>query len=92
MITKMTGILQRVFDDEARVQVGPLEYQVLVPEFVRRNIQDKTGQEITLHTTDYLEGSEGPGQVASRSGGPARSCQGLFVRQREGAEIRPGQV
>ena len=34
MITKMTGILQRTFDDEARLQIGPLEYQVLVPEFV----------------------------------------------------------
>ncbi len=66
MITKMTGVLQRVFDDEARVQVGPLEYQVLVPEFVRRNIQDKTGQEITLHTTEYLEGNPNQGRMVPR--------------------------
>ena len=30
MITKMTGALTRVLDDEARLQVGPIEYQVLV--------------------------------------------------------------
>jgi Holliday junction DNA helicase RuvA len=66
MITKMTGILQRVFDDEARIQVGPLEYQVLVPEFVRRAIQDRTGQEITLHITEYLEGNPNQGRMVPR--------------------------
>ena len=35
MITRITGTLNRVLDDEVRVQVGGLEYQVLVPEFVR---------------------------------------------------------
>lgn len=66
MITKMTGLLQRVLDDEARIQVGPLEYQVLVPEFVRRVIQDKTGQEITLHITEYLEGNPNQGRMVPR--------------------------
>jgi Holliday junction DNA helicase RuvA len=66
MITKMTGVLQRVFDDEARVQVGPLEYQVLVPEFVRRVIQEKTGQEITFHVTEYLEGNPNQGRMVPR--------------------------
>ena len=41
MITKMTGTLTRVFDDEARLQVGPFEYQVLIPEFVRRQVQSR---------------------------------------------------
>ena len=66
MITKMTGLLQRVLDDEARIQVGPLEYQVLVPEFVRRVIQEKTGQEITLHITEYLEGNPNQGRMVPR--------------------------
>jgi Holliday junction DNA helicase RuvA len=66
MITKMTGILQRVLDDEARVLVGPLEYQVLVPEFVRRNIQDKLGQEVSLHITEYLEGNPNQGRMVPR--------------------------
>ena len=50
MITKLTGVLSRVLDEEARVQVGPVEYQVLVPEFVRRQLQTRLGEEITLST------------------------------------------
>jgi Holliday junction DNA helicase RuvA len=66
MITKMTGVLTRVLDDEARVQVGPLEYQVLVPEAVRRLIQLRTGQEITFHVTEYLEGNSGGNRFVPR--------------------------
>ena len=56
MITKMTGRLMRVLDDEVRVAVGPFEYQVLVPEAVRRQVQLLTGQDLTLHISEYLEG------------------------------------
>jgi holliday junction DNA helicase RuvA len=56
MITKMTGRLNRVLDEEVRMEVGPFEYQVLVPEAVRRNIQLKTGEEMSLHISEYLEG------------------------------------
>ena len=40
MITKITGVLNRVLDEGVRLQVGALEYQVLVPEFVRRAMQE----------------------------------------------------
>lgn len=66
MITKISGILNRVLDEELRLQVGALEYQVLVPEFVRRTIQGKVGQEITLHTSDYLEGNQLQGRMVPR--------------------------
>jgi Holliday junction DNA helicase RuvA len=66
MITKITGVLNRVLDDEVRVQVGALEYQVLVPEFVRRHVQTRTGQEITLHTSEYLDGNPMQGRVVPR--------------------------
>ncbi|MEJ5277234.1 MAG: Holliday junction branch migration protein RuvA [Thermogemmata sp.] len=56
MITRMTGVLNRVLDEEVRLQVGPLEYQILVPETVRRQLQNRLGQEVTLHTLEYLEG------------------------------------
>lgn len=58
MITKMTGVLNRVLDDEIRIQIGPLEYQVLVPEFIRRQVQTRGGQEITLHISEYLEANQ----------------------------------
>jgi Holliday junction DNA helicase RuvA len=66
MITKVTGVVNRVLDDEIRLQVGPLEYQVLVPDFVRRQIQLSLGSELTVHTMDYLEGNPMQGRVVPR--------------------------
>jgi Holliday junction DNA helicase RuvA len=66
MITKISGLLNRALDDEVRLQVGPLEYQVLVPEFVRRQLQVRVGQEVTLHTSDYLDGNPMQGRVVPR--------------------------
>lgn len=57
MMTKMTGLLTRVLDDEVRVQIGPFEYQVMVPEAVRRQIQLRVGTEITFHISEYFEGN-----------------------------------
>jgi Holliday junction DNA helicase RuvA len=66
MITKITGVVNRVLDEEIRLQVGPLEYQVLVPEFVRRQVQTKSGQEVTLHTSLYFDGNPMQGRVVPR--------------------------
>ena len=66
MMTRMTGVLSRVLDDEVRLQVGPVEYQVLVPEAVRRQIQLRAGTEITFHVTEYLEGNSGGSRFVPR--------------------------
>jgi Holliday junction DNA helicase RuvA len=66
MITKMTGVLTRVLDDEVRLQIDAFEYQVLVPESVRRVIQMKIGQEVTFHVTEYLEGNSGGNRFVPR--------------------------
>jgi Holliday junction DNA helicase RuvA len=66
MITKITGVLNRVLDEEVRLQVGPLEYQVLVPDFVRRQLQGRTGQDVTLHTNEYFEGNPMQGKMVPR--------------------------
>ena len=65
MITRITGAIVRVLDDEIRLQVGPFEYQVLVPECVRRQLQTRTG-EITLYTSEYLEGSQMTNRMVPR--------------------------
>jgi Holliday junction DNA helicase RuvA len=75
MITKITGILERVLDEEIRLQVGPLEYQVLVPEFVRRSLQTRLGQEVTLHTSHYLEGNPVQGRMVPRLIGFAHEAE-----------------
>lgn len=66
MITKMTGVLTRVIDDEARLQIDAFEYQVLLPESVRRVIQMRVGQEVTFHITEYLEGNSGGNRFVPR--------------------------
>jgi Holliday junction DNA helicase RuvA len=66
MITKITGIVNRVLDDEIRLQVGPLEYQILVPEFIRRLLQHKHGEELTLYTSHYLDGNPAHGRMVPR--------------------------
>ncbi len=63
MITAITGVLTRVLDEEVRLQAGPFEYAVLVPEFVRRQLQTRLGEEVTLHTSHFLEGN----QMSTRS-------------------------
>ncbi len=66
MITRITGKLTRVLDEEVRLQAGPFEYQVLVPEFVRRALQLRVGQEITLHTVHFFDGNPMQGRVVPR--------------------------
>ena len=55
MITKILGLLNKLLDDRIRVQVGPLEYEVLVSEATKVRLEPRVGQEITLHTRHYLE-------------------------------------
>jgi holliday junction DNA helicase RuvA len=66
MLTRITGNVNRVLDESVRLQVGSLEYEVLLPEFVRRQIQGKLGEELTLHTSHYLEGNPMQGRMAPR--------------------------
>src|SRR3972149_1112993 len=66
MITKITGILIAVADDVLTLAVGAVEYEVLIPEFTRRHLQDKLGQEISLHTIEYLEGNPMQGRLVPR--------------------------
>lgn len=66
MITNIRGTLARVLEEEVRIQVGALEYQVLVPDLVRRGLQTKLGEEVQLHTIEYLEGNPTRGRQIPR--------------------------
>src|SRR5438128_263344 len=57
MITKITGVVNRVLDEEVRLQIGPIEYQIMVPECVRRNVQGHVGGEVTFHIREYVHGT-----------------------------------
>ena len=66
MITKITGQLLSVETVELILKVGPFEYEVLIPEFVRRRLQLEVGREISLHTIEYLEGNPAHGRLTPR--------------------------
>ncbi len=66
MITGMRGKLARLMENEARLSIGPMEYQVLIPEFVRRKLQDLMGTEVALCTEQYIEGGQGASHMVPR--------------------------
>lgn len=57
MITRITGKLVHLDGGEATLSVGPFEYEVFIPEFVRRQLQGSLNQEVSLKTIEYLEGN-----------------------------------
>ena len=61
MITRIHGKLVRLEDDFCVLEVDPFEYQILIPEFTRRQLQMQTGSVIGLHTLHYLEGNAAQG-------------------------------
>ncbi len=66
VITKMCGRLTHLADDVATLAVGAFEYEVLVPEFTRRQLQSDLGQEVSLFTIEYLEGNPMQGRLTPR--------------------------
>ena len=66
MITKITGTPVHVAGDALTLAVGAFEYEVLIPEFTRRHVQEQMGQEISLHTIEYMEGNPMQGRLTPR--------------------------
>ena len=66
MITKITGQLVALHDDMLTLHVGAFEYEVLIPEFTRRQLQQELDQEVSLHTIEYLEGNPMQGRMTPR--------------------------
>jgi Holliday junction DNA helicase RuvA len=66
MITRITGRLVRILDESVRLEIGPLEYDILVPALVRQNLTSRLGQEVTLHVSHFLEGNPMQGRLVPR--------------------------
>lgn len=100
MITKISGQLVALLDDELTLKVGAFEYQVLIPEFARRQLQRCLNQEISLHTIEYLEGNSMQSRMTPRLVGFLTevereffdlfcSVDGVGVRKALRAMVRP---
>jgi Holliday junction DNA helicase RuvA len=66
MITRITGQLVHLSEAAATIGAGPFEYEVLIPEFVRRQLQPSVGQEVSLRTIEYLDGNPQQGRLVPR--------------------------
>jgi Holliday junction DNA helicase RuvA len=66
LITKITGQLAALGDDVLTLRLGGFEYEVLIPEFTRRQLQAEINREISLHTIEYLEGNPMQGRMTPR--------------------------
>jgi len=66
LITRITGKLTGLQLDGAAIKVGAFEYEVFVPEFVRRQLQSLIGEEVTLRTIEYIEGNPQKGRLTPR--------------------------
>jgi holliday junction DNA helicase RuvA len=66
LITRITGLLAVLAESELTLRVGAFEYEVLIPDFTRRQLQQRIGEEISLHTIEYLEGNPMQGRMTPR--------------------------
>lgn len=66
MITKIRGTLLSVGDDQATLEIDAFQYQVLIPEFARRQLQPQIGSQVDLFTIHYLDGNLTQGRVTPR--------------------------
>ena len=66
MITKITGQLVALSADTLTLKIDAFEYEVLIPEFARRQLQHQVNQDICLYTIEYLEGNPMQGRMTPR--------------------------
>lgn len=68
MIVMVRGILDSVTEDLALVEVNGLTYGVLISRDLMEHLSTggKVGQEVTLHTMQYIEGNIGMGNLMPR--------------------------
>ena len=101
MITKITGKLLAV-GENATVAVEPFEYAVGIPDFNRRQLQSKIGQQVSLHTLHHIDGNPAHGKLTPRLIGFLRaeereffemfcSVDGVGVKKALRAMVKPVQ-
>ena len=100
MIVTITGKLVRVGETAITIESVPFEYEVLVADYTRRQLQNRLGEQTRLHTLDYIEGNTQGGRLTPRLVGfltqPERqffdlfcSVDGVGVKKALRAMVRP---
>ena len=100
MITGISGKLVRVDDAAVTLHSPPFDYEVLVADYTRRQLQPLGGTDVRLHTMNYIEGDGRGGKMVPRLVGfqtePERqffelfcSVDGVGVKKALRAMVRP---
>ncbi|WP_246109596.1 Holliday junction branch migration protein RuvA [Roseimaritima multifibrata] len=100
MITKITGPLVAVSAEAVSIEVPPFEYEVMVGDYTRRQLQAEVNNTIRLHTLDYIDGNAQGGRLTPKLIGfqtlPERqffdlfcSVDGVGVKKALRAMVRP---
>lgn len=66
MITRIQGKLTRLEGEAAYLESGDFEYEVLVPEYTRRQLQHQTDRTVRLFTIQFFEGQANQGRLTPR--------------------------
>ncbi|MEO1970798.1 MAG: Holliday junction branch migration protein RuvA [Pirellulaceae bacterium] len=78
MICRIQGTLVSVQNEQAVIEIGPLQHLVMIPDFVRRRLQSSIGDIVTLHTIEYLEGNPAQGRLTPRMVGFQHEAERAF--------------
>ncbi|MCA9083231.1 MAG: Holliday junction DNA helicase RuvA [Planctomycetaceae bacterium] len=78
MITRITGKLSGLTDVCAFVRINGFEYEVLIPDLVRRQLQGRIDEEVSLRTIEYLDGNPQQGRLTPRIIGFASEAEKEF--------------
>ncbi len=100
MITKISGKLLALADESATLAIDAFEYEVLIPEFTRKRLQEHVGEAVSLYTVHYLDGNPTQGRLTPRLVGFLTeiereffelfcSVDGIGVRKALRAMVRP---
>ena len=100
MITRISGLLVGLNEFCATIRIGGFDYEVLLPDIVRRQLQAKVNTEVSLRTIEYLEGNPAQGRLTPRMIGfmneaeleffdQVCSVDGLGVKRVLRAMVRP---
>ena len=66
MIVRITGALIDVYEDHVVIERDGIAREVLVPQYAVGELTACRGREMTLHTLEYLEGSQASGNLVPR--------------------------
>lgn len=57
MISKITGVLAALHEERAVIAAGPFEYDIMIPEYTRRQLQTEKNKTVSLHTIYSIDGN-----------------------------------